>query len=146
MYEYIILDGNKYAVVQGTYVDNWSRAFSFNMLAQVVRLNFVDRGPGIHKYTMTLELRNWPQNSDLYQAGITTSAIQQYNALAASFLKTSTLISYTDPLGQSSPPGGAFANGVYFTMFNLVVPAYSTASNPALQAQIELTNSSGPIV
>lgn len=146
MNQYVIIDGNKYAVSQGTYVDNWSRAFTFNMAAQVVRINFVDRGPGIHKYTMTLELRSWPTNSILYQAGITTSAIAQYNALATSFLKTATLITYTDPLGQSSPPGGAFANGVYFTMFNTMVPTYSTPSDPAIQVQIELTNSSGPTV
>lgn len=140
MNEYITLDGNKYAVSGGSYLDNWTRAFNSQMAAQIVRINFVDRGPGIHVYTMTLLLKQWPASSSLYQSGIVSDAISQYNALLVSFSKIATMITFTDPIGNN------VANGVYFTGLKIMVPQYSTTSNPALECPIELQQTSGIIV
>ncbi len=140
MNEYITLDGNKYAVSAGTYLDNWTRAFNSQMAAQIVRINFVDRGPGIHVFNMTLYLKQWPSSSGPYKAGITSDAITQYNALVASFSKIATAINYTDPIGN------AVANGVYFTGLKVMIPQYSTTMNPAIECPIELQQTSGIIV
>ena len=53
-YEFVIIDGFKYAVQQGTYKRNWKRQFTATLAANLVELNFIDRGPGIKTYDFTL--------------------------------------------------------------------------------------------
>lgn len=136
MNRYITLDGNKYAVAQGTYVRRWTRSFSSQLAANIIRLNFVDRGPGIRTYTMQLILETWPSDSDVYSSdGITQNIDTQRQNLEASYAKISTPIAFTDPLGVS------LSNGVYFTNMNQIIPNYSTNQKPFLLYEIELTES-----
>lgn len=137
MYPYIILDGNKYAVADNTYNRKWQRAFSSQLAGNIIRLNFVDRGPGIRVYDMTLFLANWAPGSNPYLNGITQSWDTQEQNLEASYGKTATVLQFVDPMGLS--PGPSAQYGVFFTNFNLIVPAYSTPQKPYLLAEIELT-------
>ena len=54
LYRYVVIDGKKYAVAQGTYIRKWQRQFTATLVANIVELNFVDRGPGIKTYNFTL--------------------------------------------------------------------------------------------
>lgn len=137
MNEYVTIDGFKYAVASSTYIRKWLRSFTSELAANIIRLNFVDRGPGLRTYSMTLQLNTWPANSKLYQAGITQTALQQMANLEASYAKVATSIRYLDPFGN--PPSAS--KGVYFTNLNQIIPNYSTDQKIFILAEIELTES-----
>ncbi len=90
MYTYIILDGNKYVVATNTYNRKWQRAFSSQLAGNIIRLNFIDRGPGIRVYDMMLILATWAPGSVPYAAGITQTWDVQEQNLEASYGKTAT--------------------------------------------------------
>lgn len=137
MYRYVVIDGNKYAVAAGTYIRKWLRSFTSELASSIIRLNFVDRGPGLRSYSMTLQLVNWDPSSQCYKDGITKSAIQQMQDLETSYAKIATSIQFLDPFGN--PPSAG--TGVYFTNLNQIVPNYSTVSKPYILAEVELTES-----
>lgn len=137
MYTYIILDGNKYAVAMNTYTRKWQRAFSSQLAGNIIRLNFIDRGPGIRVYDMTLILANWAPGSLPYKAGITQSWDTQEQNLETSYGKTATVLQFVDPMGLS--PGANANFGVFFTNFNLIIPQYSSSQKPYCLAEIEVT-------
>ena len=137
MYRYVIIDGNKYAVSAGTYIRKWLRSFSSQLASSIIRLNFVDRGPGLRTYTMTLQLASWAPGSTLYNDGITKSAIQQMSDLETSYAKIANSIQFVDVFGN--PPSAG--KGVYFTNLNQIVPNYATVEKPYILAEVELTES-----
>lgn len=134
---YIIIDGNKYPVAQGTYVRKWARSFSSQLAGNIIRLNFIDRGPGIRVYDATLILQTWLPNQVPFKDGITTSWDTQLAAIEASYGKTATVLQFVDPLGQS--PGANANYGVFFTNLNQIIPNYSTPQNPIILVEVELT-------
>lgn len=131
---YVIIDGHKYAVAQGTYLRKWTRAFSSQLAGNIVRLNFVDRGPGIRVYDFTLMIQTWAPGSLPFTSGITATYDAQLATLEASYAKVATPIQFVDPLGQS--PG---AGGVYFTNLTQIFPNQSTPEKPYLLYEVELT-------
>lgn len=134
---YITIDGNKYVVAQGTYIRKWTRAFSSQLAGNIIRLNFVDRGPGIRVYSATLILRTWLPGSQPFIDGITSSWDTQLANLEASYGKVATVISFVDPFGQS--PGANATFGVFFTNLNQIIPQYSTPQTVYLLYECELT-------
>ena len=146
MYPYIQLGdglGNTwlYAVVFNTYSRKWQRAFSSQLAGNIIRLNFIDKGPGVRVYDMQLLIATWAPGSVPYKAGITQTWDQQYQNLQNSYAQNATVLQFVDPMGLSPTPvtGGAGDYGVYFTDFNIVIPQYSTSEKPYLLVQIELT-------
>lgn len=137
LFTYVILDGKKYPVATGTYVRKWQRAFSSQLAGNIIRLNFIDRGPGIRVYDMQLIIESWDSNSTPYKAGVTDTWDVQLQNLEASYGKVATVLSFTDPLGQSPGPSASF--GVFFTNFNEIIPQYATNQRPFILAEIELT-------
>jgi hypothetical protein len=137
MNRYVTIDGNKYAVSSGSYIRNWMRSFSSSLAASIIRLNYVDRGPGIRTYRMTLQLATWDTNSQVYKDGVTKSAIQQMSDLESSYAKIATSIQFLDIFGN--PPSAS--SGVYFTNLNQIVPNYSTVQKIHILAEVELTES-----
>lgn len=133
-FTYVIIDGNKYAVAQGTYLRKWTRAFSSQLAGNIIRLNFVDRGPGIRVYDFSLMIQTWAPGSTPNLNGITATWDVQLQALEASYAKVATPIQFVDPLGQS--PG---AGGVYFTNLTQMFPNQSTPQKPYLLYDVELT-------
>ncbi len=133
LYRYVVIDGNKYAVAQGTYIRKWQRQFTATLVANIVELNFVDRGPGIKTYNFTLIICTWPTDSQPYKDGITQSIDQQIANLEASYIKVATAIQFLDPFGVAPTLGG-----VYFTNLNESVPVYSTVEKPYVLMDIEL--------
>ena len=141
MYTYVILDGNKYVVAMNTYTRKWQRAFSSQLAGNIIRLNFIDRGPGIRVYDMTFILATWAPRSVPYLAGVTQTWDVQEQNLEASYAQVATVLQFVDPMGLSPTPAsrGAGDYGVYFTNFNLIVPQYSTPQKPYLLAEVEVT-------
>lgn len=140
-YTYIVLDGKKYPVSTGTYVRKWQRAFSSQLAGSIIRLNFIDRGPGIRVYDMQLIIQTWSPTSLPYKNGITDPWDTQVQALEASYQKIATVLQFIDPFGQvpAAVGGGPFAWGVFFTNFNEIIPNYATPQKPFVLAEIELT-------
>lgn len=136
-YTYVVIDGNKYPVATGSYTRKWARSFSSQLAGNIIRLNFIDRGPGIRVYDMTIILETWLPGSQPYVNGITATWDTQLQNLEASYGKIATVISFQDPFGQS--PGANANYGVYFTNFNEIIPNYSTPAKPYVLAEIELT-------
>lgn len=136
-YRYIILDGNKYPISQGSYLRKWVRIYQQNMHAGAVRVNFIDRGPGIRVYDMTIILQTWATGSLPYKDGITGTWDTQLANLETTWAKIATPVQFVDPFGQS--PGPASNYGVFFTSFNLTIPQYSTPEKSFVLAQIEVT-------
>lgn len=135
---YIILDNQKYAVVQDTYSMKWQRAFTSQLAGNIVRLNFIDRGPGIRIYDMSLYLETWIQGvGSLYNQGLTLPYDQQLNNLETSFGKVATVLSFQDPLGRYAGANSQY--GVFFTSYALSVHKAATPGKQILVAQIELT-------
>ncbi len=133
LYTYISLDNNKYPVVQDTYSMKWTRAFSSQLAGNIIRLNFIDRGPGIRVYDMSLYLETWASTSLPYKAGITASWDTQLQALEASFKWVAKVLQFQDPFGRN-PDGG-----VFFTNYSLSVHKGATQEKSILIAQIEVT-------
>lgn len=136
-YAYVIIDGKKYPVATSSYVRKWARAFSSQLAGNIIRLNFIDRGPGIRVYDMTLLLRTWESDSLPYKNGITDPWDTQLQALEASYGKVATVLQFVDPFGQS--PGANANYGVYFTNFNQIIPNYATPQKPSVLAEVEFT-------
>lgn len=140
MYTYVILDGNKYVVAINTYTRKWQRAFSSQLAGNIIRLNFIDRGPGIQVYDMTLILATWAPGSIPYEAGITQTWDEQVQNLEASYAQVATVLQFVDPMGETP---GSYAGqnwGIYFTNFNLIIPQYSTVQKGYCLAEIEVTS------
>src|SRR3972149_1057369 len=97
---FIELDNKKYAVSLNTYVRTWHREFSSNLSGGIVRLTFVDRGPGIQVWKMLLELRSWPTDSVPFQQGVTDSFETQRANLEASYAKITTALQFKDIFGE----------------------------------------------
>jgi hypothetical protein len=133
----VTIDGNKYAVSSGSYIRNWMRSFSSSLASSIIRLNYVDRGPGLRTYHMTLQLATWSTGSEVYQDGVTKSASQQMSDLEASYAKIATSIQFLDIFGN--PPSAS--KGVYFTNLNQIIPNYSTVAKTYILAEVELTES-----
>jgi hypothetical protein len=98
----VTIDGVSYAVAQNSYVRRWTRSFSSNLVANIVRLNFVDRGPGIRVYTFQIIGRTWESSTLPYQKGATGNYDAQRSSLEAAYSKVATPLSFRDPLGE--PP------------------------------------------
>ena len=140
VYRYVIIDGFKYAVQQGTYIRKWQRQFTATLVANIVELNFVDRGPGIKTYDFSLHLVTWDPTSEPYKDGITQTMDQQRQQLEASYLKVNTSLQFVDPFGETPTLGG-----VYFTNLTENFPSYSTVQKPYLIMDIELIESKAAI-
>ena len=130
---YVTLDGNKYAVTTGSYVRQWIRSFTSYLAANIVRLNFIDKGPGVRTYSMQLMLVSWDSGSLPYQNGITQSAETQMSQLDTSYGKIATALSFTDPFGTTS------SYGVYFTDLQISIPNYGTSEKAYITASIQLS-------
>lgn len=141
-YTYIILDGHYYVVQSGTYVRTWKRLFTSTLSANILELNFIDNGPGIKTYDMTLILASWSPDSAIYKTlhGLDpaiASLEQQITNLEASFALVATELGFTDPFGNSPAQGY-----VYFTLLTENLPVFSTAEKPYLLVDIEVMGSS----
>lgn len=136
VYRYVIIDGHKYAVQQGTYLRKWQRQFTAQLVANLVELNWIDRGPGIKTYNFTLLLATWQSDSQPYQDGITQTMDQQRINLEVSYKKISTALQFVDPFGDSPDLGG-----VYFTNLAENIPPYSTVQKPYLLMDVEIIES-----
>ena len=129
MNRYITLDGYKYAVAPNTYIRRWIRQFTMSISAVTIQINFVDRGPGVRTYDMTLSVETWPTGSIVYKQ---TWDVQKTN-LEASYSQISTPMAFVDPMGVSP------TLGVYFTNLTERVTQASTVQTPLLAYEIELT-------
>jgi hypothetical protein len=138
MYTYVIIDGFKYAVQQGTYMRKWVRQFTANLVANLVELNFIDRGPGIKTYDFSLHLASWDPSSEPYKAGITQTALQQMTNLENSYEKVNTAVQFIDPLGNPPDPS---TPGVYFTNLTQRIPDYSTNQKIYFIVDVEIVES-----
>jgi hypothetical protein len=146
LYNVIQLDkdggGNpiKYAVLSDSYLRDWVRAFTSQLsAANIIRLNYIDRGPGIRKYTMTLVLNTWDSSSLPYKAGVTQTVDQQIASLEATYGKVATSLYYVDPFGNRP----TLTTGVYFTSYRQNIPKYATPGKVIILADIELQEASG---
>jgi hypothetical protein len=142
MYSFVVIDGFKYAVMQGTYIRKWVRSYTSDLAAGLLRINFVDQGPGLQIYTFSLILANWAPTSLCYQNGITQTALQQMANLEATYLKIATPVTYIDPFGN--PP--AENTGTFMTNLNQIIPNYATTNKVYIQADIELTEGAGILI
>lgn len=151
LYPYITLgkDGGgnplKYAVQHGSYIRKWTRQYTLNLAANIVEVSFIDNGPGLRVYSMTLELATWASDSVPFKAGITQSAETQMSNLETTYSQIASAQFFLDPFGVAPTFVGG-SGGVYFTMLNQIIPDWSTVQKPYMQVQIELTESkSAPI-
>lgn len=142
MYNYIILDGFKYAVAQDTYIRTWARSYTSELAGNLIRINYVDRGPGLLTYNMSLHLNTWPPDSPLYIAGITQTALQQMQNLEASYKKIATSVQYIDPLGNPPAPN----TGVFFGDLKQIIPSYATNQKLYFEVQISLIQAAGIVI
>jgi hypothetical protein len=133
---FVTIGDYKYAVVQGSYIRKWVRQFTAQLVANIVELNWVDRGPGIKTSNMSLLLADWDPSSAPYQAGITQSLATQKANLEASYLAINSSLRFIDPFGESPALGG-----VYFTNVNMTIPNWSTPQKPYIQMDVELIES-----
>ena len=134
LYRYIVLNGKKYAIQQGTYVRKWQRQFTATLSANIVELNFVDRGPGILTYDMTLMVAQWGTNSQLYADGLNLTVAQQLANLEAAYQQVASPLTFIDPFGNA-PVGGLT---VYFTDLQQTIPKEATVQTPIVLMDIEL--------
>lgn len=138
----ITLDGFKYAVTSDSYSRTWERAFSSVLAANIIRLNFVDRGPGIRTYKMNLILQTWASNTFPYTQGVTQTIDTQIANLEVSWNKTATSLQFLDPFGNAPTiPGSSTPSGVYFTGYIQLIPPFSTSQKPFVYAQVEFMES-----
>lgn len=130
---YVTIDGNKYAIVSGSYSRQWIRSFTSYLSANIVRLNFIDKGPGVRTYSMQLYLAPWSATSIPGANGVNTSPETQMSQLETSYKKVATPIAFTDPFGNAS------TYGVYMTDLQQVIPPYGTAQSTYIIATVQLT-------
>jgi hypothetical protein len=142
----ITLDGHKYAVLSDTYTRTWVRQYSFGISAAFIHVNFVDRGPGIRSYKMTLLLMDWPTTSKPYLDGVTDSLDIQRTNIEQSYNKIGTQLSYTDPFGiQPTRLDTGQITGVYFTNLVQSIPKFAVPNKVAIQYEIELMDSTAQL-
>lgn len=130
---YVTIDGNKYAIVAGSYSRQWIRSFTSYLSANIVRLNFIDKGPGVRTYSMQLYLAPWSTSSIPGVNGVTLSPETQMSQLETSYKKIATPISFTDPFGVAS------SFGVYMTDLQQVIPNYGTQQSTYIVVTVQLT-------
>lgn len=130
---YITLDGTKYALAQGSYLRQWVRSFTSYLSANIVRLNFIDKGPGVRTYTFQVILANWPSGGLLANNGLTLTPEQGMAALEATYQKIATPVSFIDPFGTAS------TYGVFMTDLQQTIPAYATTQKTFILATVQLT-------
>lgn len=130
---YITLDGNKYAIVAGSYNRQWVRSFTSYLAANIVRLNFIDKGPGVRTYSMQLYLAPWQTGSLPQVNGVNTSPETQMTQLETTYAKIATPVSFIDPFGNAS------TFGVYMTDLQQVIPNYGTTQSTYITATVQLT-------
>lgn len=130
---YITLDGNKYPLTPGSYARQWIRSFTTYLAANIVRLNFIDKGPGVRTYSFQVVLSQWPSNSAPFQSGITQSPETQMSNLETTYQKIATPVAFTDPFGNPS------TFGVYMTDLQQTIPLYATSQQTFILATIQLT-------
>lgn len=130
---YVTIDGNKYAIVSGTYSRQWVRSFTSYLAANIVRLNFIDKGPGVKTYSFQLYLAPWSATSIPGVNGVNTSPETQMSQLETTYAKIATPVSFIDPFGNSA------TNGVYMTDLQQVIPAYGTSQSTYIIATVQLT-------
>ncbi len=106
------LDGNFYSVVQGSFVRRWTRSFSSNLAANIVRLNFVDRGPGIRVYDFQIQCRTWEPSTLPYLQGATLNFDAQRTGLEASYSKVATPLNFLDIFGEPPTFAGTAASPI----------------------------------
>ncbi len=136
------IDGHFYAVQQGTYVRKWQRQFTATLVANIVELNWVDRGPGIKTFDFTLHIATWDPSSIPYKLGVTQTWDVQMANLEASYLAINTSLQFTDVFGNNPIlPNGGGVGGVYFTNLNQNVPNYSTPEKPYILVDVEVIES-----
>ncbi len=133
IFPFIVLDGNKYAIVAGSYNRQWIRSFTSYLSANIVRLNFIDKGPGVRTYTMQLYLVPWSASSIPGINGVSLSPETQMAQLEATYQKIATPVAFTDPFGNAS------TFGVYMTDLQQVIPLYGTNQKTYITATIQLT-------
>lgn len=141
MYKFVTIDNNKYAISSGTYIREWARSFNAALTAGIIQLNYVDRGPGVETYSMTLEIATWSPGSDLYNAGITKTADQQMADLETSYLKVASALQFLDPFGK--PPRNNFSVGILFVDMKQIVPNFSTNNKTYYKVEVSLTEGAG---
>jgi len=134
MFSYVTINGFKYAVQQNSYTRKWVRQFTATLVANIVELNFVDKGPGIKTFDFTLMLASWPVGSLPYTNGITQTALQQLTNLETAYKQVASAFNFVDIFGNSL--------SCYFTDLQITIPNYSTVQEGFIIAQIELYNSS----
>jgi hypothetical protein len=134
MNRYITLNGFQYAIQQGTYVRKWQRQFTATLSANIVELNFVDRGPGVMTYDMTLILASWGTSTEPYGDGITQTVSQQISQLETAYQQVATPLTFLDIFGNA-PIGGLT---VYFTNLQETIPQYSTPQQVYVLMDVEL--------
>ncbi len=137
MFNYITLDGYNYAIAQQTYIRRWSRAFTSQLAANIVRLNFVDRGPGLFVWSFTIYANDWSNSADLSSI-IPQTVDEQMANLEASYLKKATLLNFTDPFNNIYQ--------IYFTNLNQIIPPYATIGKIYVSYEVELTTAAGPTI
>ena len=130
---YVTIDGNKYAIVAGSYSRQWIRSFTSYLSANIVRLNFIDKGPGVRTYSMQLHLAPWGSNSLPALSGVNTSPEGQMAQLEASYAKIATPISFTDVFGTT------LSNGAYMTDLQQVIPLHGTSQSTYIIATVTMT-------
>lgn len=130
---YITLDGNRYPLTPGSYARQWIRSFTTYLAANIVRLNFIDKGPGVRTYSFQVVLSKWPAGSAPVIAGITGTPEAQMSQLETTYQKIATPVSFTDPFGNTS------TFGVYMTDLQQTIPLYATSQQTFILATIQLT-------
>lgn len=143
----IKLDGHYYAVMTDTYTRSWQRQFTWSISAATIQVNFVDRGPGIRKYNMSVLLCDWATTSAPYLAGVTESVDTQRSNLEASYQKIATALSFTDPFGNRPlvPGSSTTPTGVFFTNLVQSIPKYSVKNRPYIAYEIEVMDSTSEV-
>jgi hypothetical protein len=133
---YVTIDGNRYAVAQGSYSRQWQRSFTSYLAANIVRLNYIDKGPGVRTYSMQLQMVQWPPSSQPgspYNNGITASPEAQMAQIEATYAKIATPVSFTDPFGNTS------TYGVFMTDLQQTIPNWATTEQTFILATVQLT-------
>jgi hypothetical protein len=141
MNRYITLDGYKYAIKQGTYIRSWDRSFTTTLASNLIRMNYVDRGPGVETYSMTLMVASWPAGSTLNNDGIIQTADQQMLNLETSYLKVASALSFLDPYGNA--PRRDFTTGIIFSDLKQILPNYTSSAKSYYEVEITLIEAAG---
>jgi hypothetical protein len=118
-----------FAIKQGSYSRKWSRYNSSTSIPGSPKwLSYVDYGPGINEYDVTIICRNWEPTSLPYLYGVTQSWAQQKSSIENMYNKTNTAHFFLDAFGQY--PTQDSTKGVYIVKLSESVDVSSTPSDP----------------